>query len=361
MNITKVLVSMPDDVVVVHQYKHSPLHTSSTTIDTDTDTDTDTDIDTASTSTYNEHTQAPSVYDEGTRPDVAAVKERLLPVAVSKDDEDRGTQTHPLGGTGTLRHNPTLTPTSTPTTGTSTKPHIEPLTKDEKEKWSKTKLVIYMTSHLPEHHTAYLPCWKDAIQRLEIFQYANLILFTSTVPTTEQWDQLPFRNVTIKMYENTDYQLGAMQAMIDPFVNNVTWFDEYDWVIRLNMDVLIRRDTWLIRTMLDPTINGIFHDCVSHETYSSNPLLHSDFYAFRPSAIDREQILNAPLTVAENQVTASFRNIYESRQFSYVVGANPSNGICRIVGVNSPVVHAHSMSKVCPDYYNYEVDGVNVV
>jgi hypothetical protein len=224
-------------------------------------------------------------------------------------------------------------------------------TKAEEKKWSDVKLAIYMTTHLPKKHQMYLPCWNDAVQRMEIFKYADLILYTARQPTMSELEMLPFRNVIVKVYNNTSKQGGAIQAMIDPFVDKVTWFDEYDWVIRLNPDVLIRKDTWLIQTMLDPNMNAIFHDCADNGT--ANVKLHTDFYAFRPIAIDRELVLRSNNTNAEYHMTEALWNIYQSKQFAYLEGAaHPRKGMCRIVGVNSPVIHAHGASKACPYYYN---------
>jgi hypothetical protein len=229
----------------------------------------------------------------------------------------------------------------------------------KKKKWSKVKLAIYMTTHLPIMHQRYLPCWRDAIQRMEIFKYADLVLYTASQPTAAQLEMLQFRNVIIKLYNNTAKQAGAIQAMIDPFVDNVTWFDRYDWVIRLNPDVLIRKDTWLINTMLDPTINAIFLDCVNSKTYNPNAKLHTDFYAFRPTAIDRELILRSNNTNAEYHMTAALGNIYKSNQFVYLEGGTqPRLGICKTVGVNSSVVHTHDTWKRCPYYYNMTSKGV---
>jgi hypothetical protein len=229
----------------------------------------------------------------------------------------------------------------------------EPL--PQPKRWSDVKLAIYMTTHMPKSHELYLPCWRDAIQRMEIFKYADLILYTASQPTAAQLEMLPFRNVIIKTYNNTAKQAGAVQAMIDPFVEKVTWFDEYDWVIRLNPDVLIRSDNWLISTMLDPNINGIFNDCKYTRKYAAHPRtkLHTDFYAFRPVAVDRELVLRSNNTNAEYHMTAALWNIYQSNQFAYLEGAElPRKGVCRIVGVNSPVVHAHSTWRACPYYYN---------
>jgi hypothetical protein len=248
-------------------------------------------------------------------------------------------------------------PKSNSISSTSTGTDTSTQSQEREKTWSDIKLVIYMTTHLPKIHEKYLPCWKDAIQRLEIFKYADLILYTSRVPTVGLLKQLPFRNTTVKMYNNSGYQSGAIQAMIDPFVDDVTWFDGYDWVIRLNPDVLIRNDTWLMRTMLDPTMNGIFHNCVNR---NNTIKLHTDFYAFRPSAIDRQLVLRSLNTEnAEYHMTAALRNIYDSQQFAYIEGAeNPKMGICRMVGVNSPVIHSHETWKECPNYYNFTEDGM---
>jgi hypothetical protein len=135
------------------------------------------------------------------------------------------------------------------------------MTETQKQQWANTKLVIYMTTHLSKSHLRFLSCWRDAIKRMEIFKYADLILYTSRQPSLRQLAMLPFHKITMKLYNNTGYSEGAIQAMIDPFVEKMTWFDEYDWVIRLNPDVLIRHDTWLIQTMLNTSIDGIFHDC----------------------------------------------------------------------------------------------------
>jgi hypothetical protein len=241
----------------------------------------------------------------------------------------------------------------------------------QQQQWPKVKLAIYMTTHLPQKHVQYFPCWYDAIQRLEIFKYADLILYTSTPPTVAQLQQLPFQNVIVKLYNNTGYQNGAIQAMIDPFVNintTGTWFDEYDWVIRLNPDVLIRHDTWLIQAMLNTSNDGIFHECFNSNNYSkSNPKLHSDFYAFRPKALNRQllsqqqqpQSSTNNYTNAEYHITHLFRNIYNSKRFQFVHGAmNSRPGTCRIEGIHSPVVHTHDLWQYCPYYYNVTKDGV---
>lgn len=97
---------------------------------------------------------------------------------------------------------PALEPSFEPSFAPSSLPHNMVLLRG----WSEVKLVVYMTSHLPDHHLAFLPCWKDAVERLPIFKYADLLLYTSANPTNKQLQFLPFRTVTIKKYTSRGYQ-----------------------------------------------------------------------------------------------------------------------------------------------------------
>ena len=226
------------------------------------------------------------------------------------------------------------------------------------EGWSDVKLLVYMTTHLSQTHIEFLPCWKDAIERLGIFKYADLMLYTASEPTNEQLEMLPFRNVMIKMYANPGYHDGAVQALVDPFLDKNTWFDDYDWVMRVNPDVLIRKDEWLMQTMLNTSIDMIVHDCVSTNKHTENAFLHTDFFAFRPPAIDRERLLHADRGYAEGHFTHTVRPIFDAGRFAYVEGGkNAMDGYCRIEGVGSPVLHVHELYRFCPYYYNITKEG----
>ena len=284
---------------------------------------------------------------------------------------------------------------------------------DSKQEWSDVKLVIYMTTHLSKLHLSFLPCWYDALHRLELFRYADLILYTSSDhdPVPDHIRQLlPVRNkMILKYYKNTGYQNGAIQAMIDPFLvqnnndNRTSWFDDYDWVIRLNPDVLIRNDTWLISTMMNASIDAIVHDCYNRRLYPSsanddpparplilpNPLpsnipstpkFHTDFTAFRPRAIRRDLVLSIPVATrpnpnpntknntttnqtivwtAEMHLTKALWNIYASERFVYLQGGqNSVPGRCRLEGIDSPILHVHELVQSCPYYYNATKVGI---
>ena len=193
---------------------------------------------------------------------------------------------------------------------------------------------------------------------MDIFKYADLMLYTTTELTNEQLEFLPFQNITIKMYVNPGYQEGAVQAMIDPFLSNASWFDGYDWVIRINMDVLIRDDKWLMQTMLNTSIEMIVHDCDSRNKYTANAFLHTDFFAIRPNAIEHERFIGGETGHAEGHFTTGVRPIFDEGRFAYVEGGkNAIDGYCRIEGVHSPVLHVHELSQYCPNYYNITKEG----
>ena len=81
--------------------------------------------------------------------------------------------------------------------------------------------------------------------------------------------------------------------------------------------------------------------------------MRTDFYAFRPSAMDREILLQTERLGAETHITNVFRPLYNQGRFAYVEGAeNIVWGECRIAGLHSPVLHIHELSNFCPYYYN---------
>ena len=129
-------------------------------------------------------------------------------------------------------------------------------------------------------------------------------------------------------------------------------------MIRVNPDVLIRQDTWLIKTMLNTSVDMIVHECDTANKYTDHPFLHTDFFAFRPRAVDRDSLLQAGRDHAEAHFTNAFRHLYNAQRFAYVEGGkNAIEGYCRIEGVHSPVLHVHELSDHCPYYYNITKDG----
>jgi len=96
---------------------------------------------------------------------------------------------------------------------------------------------------------------------LNILHFKNITIYNYTQMNVT--DDAPFYKRKAKK------QQGAKQAMIDPFKHG--WFEAYDWVIRLNPDVLVRREKWIRQTMLNTSIDAmlVYNDAAN--------VYHSDF------------------------------------------------------------------------------------
>jgi hypothetical protein len=231
--------------------------------------------------------------------------------------------------------------------------------------WSNLKIAVFMTSHLSVKHLKFLhQCWPYASGYLPLLQNSHLILYTSADPPQEALEQMKFKSITVRRYEDKEpstnstgesksesiKQMGAKRAMVDPFEKDNRWFDGYDWVIRLNPDVLIRRDTWIRQTMLNTSIDGIFVD------YSSKQRgrLHTDFYAFRPSAVNEKALRDNlySLPTAETHLFSGFGESVRRKRVAWLPGATTRRGWARLIGKESPVVHFHPLFNKCPHYFN---------
>jgi hypothetical protein len=230
--------------------------------------------------------------------------------------------------------------------------------------WSKLKIAVYMTSHLSEKHLLFLKrCWPYASGCLPLLQNSHLILYTSAEPPQDDLDRMQFKSVTVRRYvdppsgsnesgisDKAVKQMGAKRAMVDPFLKENRWFNAFDWVIRLNPDVLIRRDTWIRQTMMNTSVDGIF---VDYSTKSAKGV-HSDFYAFRPSAANDEALIDNfhKRPTAETHLYSGFSDSILRKRVAWLPGARIHKEWARVIGKKSPVIHYHGYFKACPHYFN---------
>jgi hypothetical protein len=217
-------------------------------------------------------------------------------------------------------------------------------------------VLIYITTHLSDAHVYYLKtCWPSMIANSQLFRRADFSMFVTTSSAkhlnTSLIESL-FTSVNFKLHirPNPGYQRGAMLAMTEAY--KLDWFEHYDWVIRLNPDVFIRNETFLLHRLRDPAISGVFVDCTQKvcesETNCSGRLIHTDFMAFRPNAIERNAFQNANDSNAESQATRALDRIIEAKMDSWVTDVGVFRGACRVRGENSPVIHEHNASLVYP-------------
>ena len=137
------------------------------------------------------------------------------------------------------------------------------------------------------------------------------------------------------------YQKGAIQAIVE--AENQGWIKDYDWVIRVNLDVIIRNDTWLLIQMHNTHVNGIFVDCFSRACSQKcvQNVVHSDFFAFRPKAMPDGRFEYARKRMngnAERHATLAFREIVTSGTDAWLPNSR-QKGFCRVI--HSDVIHIH--------------------
>jgi hypothetical protein len=249
------------------------------------------------------------------------------------------------------------------------------------------KIAIYMTTHGSQSHLNYIHnCWPAAMTKLELLQNVDLIVYTSSPQHNSVFQSMGFRKVILHRYNETIYpkrltfmqkQKGALTALVDPWLvnpwlpnsqwklSNTSWFDDYDWVIRVNPDVMIRNDTWLLQQMRNPTIQGIFARWDKTERLS----LHTDFFAFRPTDIDYKAMFQeywrqtkAKMYNAETHFTAGFQHLLQDKQppqLAFLPGVNKREGgpgPGHVQGYHAPVIHVHTFIKECPNYFDAHDD-----
>ena len=113
--------------------------------------------------------------------------------------------------------------------------------------------------------------------------------------------------IAIVFVSNPGYQVGAILALVEGYKHG--WFEDYDWVIRVNPDVLIRNDTFILASMAVDSVHGIFVDC--HDKLCptgrgcSSRHVHTEIFAIRPRAISLDALLHVSETNAEDMAIYS--------------------------------------------------------
>eukprot|EP00536_Pseudo-nitzschia_multiseries_P002995 jgi/Psemu1/6791/gm1.6791_g len=243
------------------------------------------------------------------------------------------------------------------------------------------KIMLLITTHLSEQHIRYFDCcWPRLLEGSQLLGKVDVTIFTNfgykfynpnvTSRITALFSGNPrvfYRNAPTKLAlavqnirshdqrlqrsANIGLQLGFQEG----------WFSGYDWLIRINPDVVVRNSTWLLETMTttttttttmtpddQPGVDGIFVRC--------NPQkFHTDFFAVRPLALVLEQTSANATSSGDNglpfselingnhEMTAAtyFRPILDSGRYALLPDAAPSRGHCRVRGAGSSVFHDH--------------------
>ena len=236
---------------------------------------------------------------------------------------------------------------------------ITTLTRPSTEQQSfNQKVLLFITTFDSEAHFDFLrTCWPPSIAKSPLLQKADVLVFSSghdfyfgktrNISLIEA--TFPGQNISVQIRQNIGYQHGAILALEEALKNK--WFNGYDWVIRLNPDVIIRNDTWIQKTMNDPNIDGIFVKCFDWSDPRNKTLkVHTDFSIFRPAALSLSNILSPPYyryLNAESVFREKVAPILESGRYKDLEGPEWSGRHCKVRGRNSPVLHEHDYLHLC--------------
>jgi hypothetical protein len=234
------------------------------------------------------------------------------------------------------------------------------ITKPSNHLGSDLKVMVYVTTHMSVEHIGYLKtCWPKALEHSELLRKADYVVYLQSHPSNWQKDQelvqTTFRNqnLTIHLADNPGYQEGAMAALRDASKNG--WFTGYDWIIRLNPDVILRNETFLINTMMnDPNATAMLINCKPNSLK-----VHTDFFAIKPSVLPpnafqkRRQGGNA-----EGVFTKEIRKaVLNKGGHRWIPSANPVGEVCRAgsfrngtdkrpFSTETPITHAHFFNRL---------------
>ena len=199
------------------------------------------------------------------------------------------------------------------------------------------KVLLFITTHLSAEHLRYMrTCWPALVQTVPLIGNSD-VLFYSTGPSPAAFKNLFKGNFSEIIRPNPGYQQGAIQALTD--LKQFNWAARYDWVVRLNPDVLINNDSWFAHMMAKPRVSVIFASCFQSNCVNgcTQNLVHTDFMLFRPVALKNAK--TSTNTNAEHRATEMFSNEIAAMKDRWVPHTR-QNGSCRIQ--HRDVVHSHN-------------------
>jgi hypothetical protein len=236
-------------------------------------------------------------------------------------------------------------------------------------------IVIFMTTHGKAAHLDLLrSCWPQLMRnRLPILSRADVIVHSNGNQNETELRQAmagwPNKIARIAIASNPGYdpsskqQLGAIQSMAEAVEKD--YFKGYDWVIRINPDVILIRETGILSRM-SSGYAGIFANCNTEPVQDGQGIdayhvrVHTDFYAARTAFLIKANWVDYALwkeTVnskkefrikgrfnAESFASnVGFHNIMEQRLDSWMI--HKGTGLCRVESKDMLHNHEHILEK----------------
>jgi hypothetical protein len=214
------------------------------------------------------------------------------------------------------------------------------------------KILLYITTAASEVHMHFFrTLWPRLLQQSDLLSQTSVVVLSTGDPAHDSEIFAVFAHkpaFALVHALNPGYQAGANLAMSVGVQLGI--FDGYDWVIRLNPDVIIVNSSWISDTLRDSHVDAIFVDCRdrcrSGNCIDSQVIIHTDFFAVRPHLLRKDAFNNvtfARFGNAELTATFEFEHILQTGRHRWLPGSGPMNSSCRVRGPTSPVIHAHEL------------------
>mmetsp|Transcript_67931 Transcript_67931/g.127296 ORF Transcript_67931/g.127296 Transcript_67931/m.127296 type:complete len:217 (+) Transcript_67931:145-795(+) len=201
-------------------------------------------------------------------------------------------------------------------------------------------------------------CWPNSMEAAPLLSLADVLLFAGCSEIEEsaalRWigalSGLPNANASLAwMGNNPGYQQGAIYSVI--LAVRLGWFGEYDWVIRVNPDVIFENAMFLEAHLWQSNTSAVLAQCYP----ASN--IHTDFFAARPLAMDNtkwwcpigaHKWLPPHFGNAERAATKVFKSIMDDQR-AVLFPKGTTHMHCRVT--NHGIIHQHDFCHVKPEYF----------
>ncbi len=247
---------------------------------------------------------------------------------------------------------------------------------DQGRENTTTQIALYITTHFSEVHIRYFHCcWPILVRDSPLIRRSHIIVAATNAtpilqeemnyleqlfadnPSYQFWTPLNSNHLShcepYKAPQNPKKQFSvSYKQCLANYGIAFGWsrLQQYEWIIRLNPDVLIRQSNWILHSMANTSLDAIIVHCGPNTRQ-----IHTDFWAVRRKAVNATYAFQHMARIGkqlnhERTAFQNFRSILAMKRHMWVPDMEPSKGICRARGQNAPILHEHdscSYDEIC--------------
>jgi len=235
---------------------------------------------------------------------------------------------------------------------------------------STPNTLTYITTHLSNYHKKFLQyCWPNALQNSQLLNSSDIMLFITLNPSERPsildsiemlQNTFKHQNLTLHIFDNPGYQEGAIAALKSASIYD--YFTGYDWVTRLNPDVIIQNDTFMLDSIRNDPEVALLH------VMCDNMRINTDFFMLKVSRVSKDIFLEEKgLKNAELELTIQLSNSLKEKELRKIPEVTAIYS-CRVRGDPAlpsshlfPVIHYHDtehfkFNNTCPAKFKEQDD-----